>query len=191
MSTDIVWFPELMQNVPVLRVGVTPLIGAYKKERERPLFKICKTDTMYWELPLDVDLNQVVENASEFAATIPMKHMLPYWEKLNRIYFDGGSTEMRDAGVYVREQNWDEAAELWKTICNRKKGKYKMYAAYNLALFYEMKDEFDMAKEYLEMAYGFSKEGSVECSLIQAYALQLEEQILKNQRLQLQMKRFE
>ena len=191
MSTDKVWFPELMQSIPVLRVGVTPLIGAYKKERERPLFKICKTDTMYWELPLDVELNHVIESASEFAATIPMKYMLPYWEELHRFYFDGGSTEMRDAGVYVREQDWEEAAELWRTICARKKGRYKMHAAYNLALYYEMRDEFDNAKKYLEMAYGLSKEGSFECSMIQVYALQLEEQILKNQRLQLQMKRFE
>ena len=191
MSTDKVWFPELMQRIPVLRVGVTPLVGAYKKDRERPLFKVCKTDTIYWELPLESDLNEVVRSASEYAGTIPLKYMLPYWEEVHRCYFDGGSAEMRDAGIYVREQDWDAAAELWRTVCSKKKGRYKLHAAYNLTLYHEMRDEFEQAKECLEMAYGLSKEGSFEYSLIKAYALQLEEQMLKNQRLQIQMKRFE
>ncbi len=191
MSTGVTWFPELMQKVPVLRVGVTPLIGAYKEMRDRPLFKVCKTDTIYWELPLDVSMDQVVENSSEFAATIPMKHLLPYWGEVYRFYFDGGIAEIRDAGIYLREQNWDAAAELWKTVYDKKKGKQKMYAAFNLALYHEMKDEFSRAKEYLETAFELSKAGTTERLLIQYYYIQLEELLEKNKNLQVQMKRFE
>ena len=48
---------------------------------------------------------------------------------------------MRDAAVFVREDNWDKAIELWKqTYEKKKKGKQKMYAAYNIALGYEMQN---------------------------------------------------
>ena len=191
MSTDKVWFPELMQSIPVLRIGVTPLIGAYKEGREAPIFKVCRTDTMYWELPLDKELDQVVRSASEYAGTIPMKHLLPYWEEVHRFYFDGGNAEIRDAAIYVREENWEAAAELWKTIYERNRGKYRMHAAFNLALYHEMKDEYEPAREYLEKAFELSAEGSSERSFIQYYHMQLEAQQKQNKMLQIQMKRFE
>lgn len=44
---------------------------------------------------------------------------------------------MRDAGVYVRENNWDSAFELWKQIYDKGKGRQKMRAAFNIGLYYE------------------------------------------------------
>ena len=79
MTTDEMWFSEVRREIPVLCVGITPLVGAYKEMRDRPLFKVCKTDTLYWELPLSQSLEIVKEDASQYAATIPMKHLLPYW----------------------------------------------------------------------------------------------------------------
>ena len=191
MSTGVTWFPELMQKLPTLRVGVTPLIGAYREMRERPLFKISKTDTLYWELPLDVTMEQVAEDASQFAGTLPMKHLLPYWEEMTRFYFDGGIAEMRDAGIYVREQNWDAAAELWRSVYGQKKGKYRIHAAFNLALYHELKNEFELALAYLDEAFKLSKEGTSERAFIQYYQMELQEQAKKNKNLQIQMKRFE
>ena len=182
---------KYMRNVPALHVGITPLIGAYKEGRERPLFTVCKTDTLSFEWTKNLPLQEIMEVASEYVATSSMKHLLPYWKEVNRYYFDGGISEMRDAGVYVREQNWPEAAALWKALYDNKKGKYKMYAAYNLALYHEMQSEFDLAKEYLEAASGLAMDGSEEKSFIQFYLYQLEERMKENQRLQIQMKRFE
>ena len=191
MTTDEMWFSEVRREIPALCVGITPLIGAYKEMRDRPLFKVCKTDTLYWELPLSLSLELVKEDASQYAATIPMKHLLPYWGEVYRFYFDGGNAEMRDAGIYVRELNWEAAAELWKKVYDQKQGKQKMYAAFNLSLYHETVDEYDRAKEYLETAFKMSKEGTTERALIQHYYAQLEDLSKKNEKLQLQMKRFE
>ena len=98
---------------------------------------------------------------------------------------------MRDAGIYVRELNWEAAAELWKKVYDQKQGKQKMYAAFNLSLYHETMDEYDRAKEYLETAFKMSKEGTTERTLIQHYYAQLEDLSKKNEKLQLQMKRFE
>ena len=96
----------------------------------------------------------MVKQASEFAGTVPVRHLLPYWKTSNRYLFSGGSVNMRDAAVYAKEENWSKAVELWKQTradLRNKKGKQKMYAAYNTALGYKSKDSIDTA---LEWAFG-------------------------------------
>ena len=66
-----------------------------------------------------------------------------------------------------------------------------MRAAYNLAVYSEMKDDFEVAKGYLDAAYALAKEGSWEQQLILFYQMKMEEERQKNQRLSVQMKRFE
>ena len=56
----------------------------------------------------------MVKQASEFAGTVPVKYLLPYWKTGNRYLFSGGSVNMRDAAIYAKEENWSKAIELWK-----------------------------------------------------------------------------
>jgi thioredoxin-related protein len=57
---------------------------------------------------------------------------------------------MRDAGVYLRENNWDEAYSQWKIAYEKRKGQQKMKAAFNIALYYEIKDNVELAEELPE-----------------------------------------
>ena len=69
---------------------------------------------------------EMLKEASEFAGTVPVKYMLPHWKTSSRYLFTSGSVNMRDAAVYVRENNWQQAIELWKqTYEKKKKGKQK------------------------------------------------------------------
>lgn len=183
--------PELFVSVPAVDGIVTSVLRAYVKQQEGPLFTIQKTDTICWQIVPELTYGDVVKDCSQYAASMPIKYLLPYWKGVERHYFDGGNVNMRDAGVYLREQNWEEACLLWKELYDTKKGKVKMRAAYNLALYYEQQDDYIRAKEYLETALTLAPEGSWEMHLIQFYLLQLEEQAQKNQRLKVQMKRFE
>jgi hypothetical protein len=185
------FIPELYATVPAVDGVVTSVVRAYLKQREEPLFTIQKTDTLCWELTPKLTFGDVVKDVSRYAATMPIRNLLPYWSEIERFYFDGGNFEMRDAGVYVREQNWEEASVLWKNVYDKKKGKAKMRAAYNLAVYSEMKDDFEYAKEYLATACALADEGSWEHQLILIYQLKLEEERKKNLRLNVQMKRFE
>ena len=180
-----------MVQVPVIDGIVTPLIRAYVPGRHTPLFTFSKTDTIYWEMRPDLTQDRVIKDASEYAGVLPARHLLPHWKEVERYYFDGGVSEMRDAGIYVREQNWEEAASLWQSLYDSKKGKNKMYAAYNLALYYEMQDELEKAREYLDVALSLAKEESWEKQMIVFYQVQLEEEAQKNRHLKIQMKRFE
>ena len=155
------------------------------------MFTIQKTDTLCWKIVPELTFGDVVKDFSEFAASMPMQYLLPYWKEEERRYFDGGNVNMRDAGVCVREQNWEEAYRLWKELYDTKKGKVKMRAAYNLAVYYELQNDFVRAKECLDTAQVLASEDSWEMQLILLYQLQLEEQAKQNQRLKVQMKRFE
>ena len=185
------YIPELMAKVPVVDGIVTPLVRSYVAGRETPLFSISKQDTICWELRQDLTEEVIIKEASEYAAKLPMEYLLPYWKEVEHYYFDGGNVEMRDAGIFVREGNWDEAGALWQTLYDTKKGKVKMRAAYNLALYHELQDDFEKAKEYLDTASSLATEGSLEEQLIVLYQLKLQELSKDNHRLKVQMKRFE
>lgn len=190
LAESSLFIPELMASVPALDGEVTPVVRTYLAGRSTPLFSFSKTDTICWKLTPGLTYEQIVKEASEYAATMPMKYLLPYWTEVERYYFDGGNVNMTDAGVYVREQNWEEAYPLWKELYDTKKGKVKMRAAYNLALYYEMQDDFERAKEFMDTALDLAPEGSWEKHLIQLSALKMEELARANQRVQIQMKRF-
>ena len=182
---------ELMVDVPAVDGVITPLVRAYVSGRNAPLFSISKTDTICWVVSPELTFGQIVQEASDFAATLPVSYLLPHWKEMNRYYFDGGNMEMRDAGIYIREQNWEGAAALWQKLHDGRKGKVKMRAAYNLALNYELQGDYERAKEYLDTALSLASEGSWEHQLIEYYRLQLDEQARENRMLQIQMKRFE
>ena len=182
---------ELMVDVPAVDGVITPLVRAYVSGRNAPLFSISKTDTICWVVSPELTFGQIMQEASDFAATLPVSYLLPHWKEMNRYYFDGGNMEMRDAGVYIREQNWEGAAALWQKLHDGRKGKVKMRAAYNLALNYELQGDYERAKEYLDTALSLASKGSWEHQLIEYYRLQLDEQARENRMLQIQMKRFE
>jgi len=97
---------------------------------------------------------------------------------------------MRDAGVYVRENNWNSAFELWKQIYDKGKGRQKMRAAFNIGLYYEMKDNPATAIEWVEKADKLAKAGTTEATVIAFYLLKLKERQVQLPQLNIQMNRF-
>ena len=184
--------PEIMEYVPSMDAAVTPVMKVYVANRNAPLFTVSKSDTICWEYLPSLTVNQVIKDASEYGATMPVEHLLPHWKEMHRFYYDGGFVDMRDAAVFVREQNWDAALRLWQKVYDgKKKGKAKMRAAFNMALYYEMQDDYDRALSYLEEALPWVDAESPDGSLLRFYRMQLEEQKQKNLKLKIQMKRFE
>ena len=120
-----------------------------------------------------------------------MEHLLPSWKLVERNYYASGNVEMRDANVYVTEQNWEEAYSLWKKVYDTKKGKQRMMAAFNLAVYHEAHDNPQQAIAYLEEAIKLVKPGSWDARMIEVYQVQLEAQSKQRQQLEVQMKRFE
>lgn len=191
LKENFMFVPEAGVTVPAIDGIVTLTVKVYVPNRRQPLLGVSKADTLCWELTPELEYEQIIKEASEYAATLPIRHLLPHWSQQERCYYDGGNAEMRDAGIYIREQNWDAAAHLWQKVYDSKKGKARMRAAFNLALYYEMQEDFDKAITYLNEADRAAEEGSPDNRMITFYRLQLASQADKNRQLTIQMKRFE
>ena len=194
---------------------VTPVLRVYLPGRQRPLLTLQSSDSIYWEkagpnkefsiqrLP---DEKEVIEQGSQFAGTVPIARLLPTWKHADRRLFGGGSVNMRDAAVLAREGRWSEAIPLWKEVYQKKKGKQKMCAAYNLALGHEMHDDLNTAYDWIIKAQEEAaridkvdeagKDGTLDlntlphCLITSLYMSELEERKAAMGRLHSQMQRF-
>ncbi|MDE5760060.1 MAG: tetratricopeptide repeat protein [Bacteroides sp.] len=148
-------------------VKVYPTVKIYLPNRKGPMTTINANDSIFWEEIENKEAlvrarligeEEMLKQASGFAGTVPVKHLLPYWKSSNRYLFSGGSVNMRDGAVYAKEENWTEAIKLWQQTYQTKKGKTKMYAAYNTALGYEMQDSINTALEWAVKAQNIAHE---------------------------------
>lgn len=184
-------YPEFPIPIHAVDAALSPIVRVYVPGRENPLFMIAKQDTISWEMNATLSDEKIVKEASEYAASIPVEHLLPHWKEVTRCYYDGGTVEMRDAGVCLRENDWEGALALWQEAYTKKKGLARMRAAFNIALYYEVKDEVSTAREWLEKVRPLVKPGSKEEQLLTYYLLQLEDRVNQLSKLHMQMKRFE
>lgn len=167
-SKEITDMPSWGGCYAIIQSIVSPKFTIYLPNRQKPLVSLQPRDSIFWDriAQTEKNVNELLPNdsliiaeASTFAGEIPLKHILPYWKTSNRYYFTNGNVAMRDAAIYVKENNWPEAINLWEQAYNnsKKKGKKRMQAAYNLALGYEMMDElqkaYDFATEAQQIAY--------------------------------------
>ena len=169
-------------------------IHLYLPGRERPFQHFVDRDTIYWEAD-GLTVEQVKEDAVEYISRLPVRHIVPQWKAVERTYYRGGTVNMRDAAVAVKEGDWDLACESWKADYDGRKGKSKMRAAFNLALCYEMKGDIRQALVYVREAKDlavrhFGKDTSVDWIMIKAYEEELQRQDMARQKLDLQMRRF-
>lgn len=181
---------------------VRTMLRVYLPGREEPLATVSDTDSIYWITGTwNID-RKIIEEGSSFAATLPVKHLLPTWTTVNRYYYASGAVEMRDAVVCIRENAWDEALKLWKAVYARKNENMKMRAAYNIALYYEMQDNVPEAKEWLQKAMKIAEKkvkknekGEVtdtteDYALIFLYLTELDSRLGDMPKLNIQMQRF-
>ncbi len=197
---------------------IKPVIRAYIPTRNKPLITAHPDDKIFWEgygrTPIEAqkDLikeDSLVKEASDFAGEIPVKYLIPTWDKADRYYYISGCVELRDGAVLLRENSWDDALKQWQLAYNKSSKKIKMRAAFNIALYYETHDDIDKAIEWTEKARAIVlekekiKESSTEINkaniknnqstdylIISYYLISLQERQKNIQTLNLQMERF-
>jgi len=159
---DIIFSPEFGVFAGQVAVNVRPTVNLYLPGRDTPVTTVNASDSIYWE-EVEGNLNnlrrrligteEMIKQASDYAGTIPINSLLPHWITAERNFFTNGNIKMRDGVVYAREEKWDKAAELWEQAYNGTKStKKQFYAAYNLALAYEMQDNIEEAYKWVSTA---------------------------------------
>lgn len=90
--------------------------------------------------------------ASQMVGENYSKRFFASWENVNRMYSVPPLPDFAMADEYVQKGEWDNAIMLWKRYADDSNGKMAINARYNLALAYEMKDDFDTAEKWLNAA---------------------------------------
>ena len=185
-------YPQLSVPFEALQVQLAPTLSVYVPGRDKPMRVLTVRDSVYWDIDPSVSDKAVIKEISERASSLLVPHLTPHWENTARIYFSGGSPEMRDAVVYLRENDWAGAQSLWESVYeSRKKGNLKLKAAFNAALACEMQGDINQAFAWLVKAKALAKPATEEEQAIAFYASQLEKRKEELPKLELQMSRFQ
>ena len=196
-------------------VKTAPVVRLYFPRHNANNPAISRTDSIYWDnygatfyetKSGLVSESEMLKQASEFAGTEMAQTLIPSWHTASRYYFAGGTVNMRDAAVLAREHDWENAISLWKNVYDSSKSnKKKMYAAYNLALGYEMTDSLETAVQWAQTskdlaakldkidestAAGQQTSVSAEYAMASLYLSQLEKRRDEMFNVRMQMARF-
>lgn len=90
--------------------------------------------------------------ASQMSGENYSKRFFASWQNVKRMYSVPPLPDFAAADECVQKGKWDDAILLWKRYADDSNGKMAINARYNLALGYEMKDDFEMAERWLNSA---------------------------------------
>ena len=94
-----------------------------------------------------------ISKAGAYGAELYFNRIVPNFTREVRYYYTKGSHEMKAAKKSVKLGNWDQAIYYWEVETESQTNqKIRGKAAYNLALAYEIKDDFDKALEWIDVS---------------------------------------
>ena len=94
-----------------------------------------------------------ISKAGAYGAELYFNRIVPYFTRGTRYYYTKGSHEMKAAKNSVKLGNWDQAIYYWEVETEYQTNqKNEGKAAYNLALAYEIKEDFDKALEWIDVS---------------------------------------
>lgn len=94
-----------------------------------------------------------ISKAGAAGAQIYFNRIVPGYNRVSRSYYTNGSHEMKAAKKSVKHKDWDQAIYYWEIETESQTNqKTEGKAAYNLALAYEIKDDFDKALKWIDVS---------------------------------------
>lgn len=150
-------------------------------------------DSLAWEgldIPLEAAYDDLVipspkdalKELSIYGAEKMSYILSPHWIEQDRWIYTTSSSLMREGENFANQNKWNEAIVKWKQYFNGQNNSVnKAKAANNVALAYEMLDDFEMAKQWIDTAEKFMNEGtppnSLERRRIQVYKVEIERRV--------------
>lgn len=140
-------------------VEVSGILRVYLPGKEEPLSTLYVADTLNcWmgnENLMDYNAVSVVseKEALRFAVMETLYRtyyrFIPYWKQDERCYYKQIGSRWLEASAHARNEKWDEAANRWFSIYqSAKSNSTKAKAAFNMALFNELKGNFPKALDW-------------------------------------------
>ncbi len=155
VTVDYVAFVPSEIVYPSVSGEVRVRMTCYRRGEITPVHSIHNTiqmDKLQW--------NYMKLAAVKQAVFMAMPTLVPYWEVEEFPFYTGANVWQRDAAVYVREGNWEGAANLWRQQLTSKNRRRRMEAHMNMAVYHEMTDDnVEVARTHAEKALELATEG--------------------------------
>ncbi len=115
------------------------------------IFNRSYTDGTITDLP---EAQDAIIDAALLTGQNSFKRFIPYWDAVDRYFYDSKDIIMKQGMDSVYVKNWQAAVQLWSKVYNTtKKPKLKAEAANNIAIVYEILGNYDMALEYINISF--------------------------------------
>lgn len=136
-----------------LEVMVTSKWSLYYSDKSIAPHTFTHTDSLYWN-EKQINRAEAVIEAIWINSESCAKHILPHWITVDRLYYNGSGFVSNEIDEYISKHDWENAAKLWITLYNgeKKETKKKAKMAFNMALFFEMKNDIQTALTWLELS---------------------------------------
>jgi tetratricopeptide (TPR) repeat protein len=124
-------------------------------------------DSIYWdnegrplskEDPKMPSLRSTVYSLADFMGDYYPDRIVPYWEKKNRYYFSSGHYLDGRADDLVKANNWESAARVWYYVFEEGNKKQKAMSAFNIALSYEIRGDYEEAAAWAKKSVDIVKD---------------------------------
>lgn len=136
--------------------------AVYDPKNEKLVERKAMIDTIYWNrfdeqgnIRKDLRLpprETALTIAAQLAGENYAKRFYASWQTVSRMYSVPPLPDFSVAAGYIQDGQWDNAIALWERYAAGKNGKLAISARYNLALGYEMKDDFETASNWAAAA---------------------------------------
>jgi tetratricopeptide (TPR) repeat protein len=164
------YLEDVSQYLSTYEIFLKSKWSIYYPSQSKPVSLQFK-DTVYWEAQ-DYSRQRALKqmpnrwdalvDGALYVGKNSVKRFIPYWDKVDRYFFNPGNKLMRQAmdSVYVR--NWNSAIELWKKAMNKSDSeKLKGEAANNIAIAYEILGDMDNAIAYADQSLHYFSAASI------------------------------
>jgi hypothetical protein len=116
-----------------------------------------KLDTIQWMEPV-YSLKEAkrmlpprkdaVLNAADIAGSRFAEFLVPHWIEVDRMYYRSGHTELKATDELIAQNQWLEAAKIWKKNTTNTNKSIAAKSMFNMALACEMSGEMDAALDW-------------------------------------------
>lgn len=89
-----------------------------------------------------------VFNAADIAGSRFAEFLVPHWIEVDRMYYQSGHSELKKTDDLIEQNQWIEAAKIWKKNTTNKNKYITAKSMYNMALACEMSGEMDAAMDW-------------------------------------------
>jgi len=133
----------------------------FDMESDRFIARFAAKDTLVWNiiskerdtLLINTKLKASLPETASYMGSKMAEVTQPQWETQERVLFLFSGTPWYKAMEHAFSFEWEEAKKIWLSLTKETKNTKKIaYAAYNLAVSSEMMGQFDLAREWLELA---------------------------------------